>query len=71
MGDRWRVHAGRLRGGYPINPFVATVYIPAAVWMASDVYFNYMYNLRLSAGQITVFATFWRCRSPPLLSPSL
>ena len=47
MGDRWRVHAGWLRGVTPINPFAPTVYIPFAVWMVLGVYFNYRYNLRL------------------------
>ena len=56
-----------VKGGYPVNPFAPAVYIPFAVWMASGVYLNYRYNLRLLAGQITVFATFWRCRSLPLL----
>ena len=58
-----------VKGGYPVNPFAPAVYIPFAVWMASAVYLNYRYNLRLPAGQITVLVTFWRSRI--LFPPSL
>lgn len=46
MGDRCPVHVGWLRGGHPIKPSVAAVYILVAVWIVPGVYFNYRYNLR-------------------------